>query len=258
MTATIWGDSYKIGVFWGARDETLADVAARFIRMLDAFGGCKPTFDRWVQSGSLTRREGGVPIASLPLQLDPMIRRLEIETRDMHYPDSPAEDRSLHARNLTLGSQVGMSLWLHRDVRSARTYPSRAEVAFSYQTERERALVTTDFMRAILLTMIDSWRPIVGRVDAPRLVDRSRKIQAESDERALRAGWMTYLSPPLAGLVSPPSSAIIERMPDGGLLISATAERFDVENPHHVAVYDEIQASTAPLRQVEWPFQSPP
>jgi hypothetical protein len=256
MTAAIWGDSYKIGVFWGARDETLADVAARFIGMLEGLGRCKPTFDRWVQSGSMTRREGGVPIATLPLQLDPMIRRLDVETRDMHHPGDPVEDRSLHARNLTLGSEVGMSFSLSRGLR-AKTYPSGSEIAFPYQTEREYALVTDDFMRATLLAMIDAWQPMIGRVDAPDLVEHWQEIKAEGDDRALRAGWMTYLAPPLAGLVAPPSSAIVEKMPGGGVLISATAERFDMENPHHLAVYDEIQASMAPLRQVEWPFPSP-
>ena len=151
-----------------------------------------------------------------------------------------------------------MSLELRREPWSAKTYPNQAKIAFPYQTETERALVTGDFMKSILLTLIDAWQPIVGRVDTPGHRERWEKDKAGHGDRALRAGWMTYLAPPLAGRVAPPPGAIVEKTPSGGLLISATAERFDRGNPDHLTVNDDIQSSMAPLRQVEWPFQSAP
>jgi hypothetical protein len=45
--------------------------------------------------------------------------------------------------------------------------------------------------------------------------------------------WIAYLSAEYAAGVTPPRDILVERTPDGGLLMSATADRLDPMNPEH-------------------------
>jgi Immunity protein 52 len=56
-----------------------------------------------------------------------------------------------------------------------------------------------------------------------------------------------------APLITPPAAAIVERQPDGGLLMAATDEPFDTSNPAHLAVANDILAAVAPLNALPWP-----
>ena len=47
--------------------------------------------------------------------------------------------------------------------------------------------------------------------------------------------WMVYLSAPLAKGFSPPADLICEDTPGGGVILSATRERLDPDNPDHLA-----------------------
>ncbi|WP_219321841.1 Imm52 family immunity protein [Methylovirgula sp. HY1] len=61
---------------------------------------------------------------------------------------------------------------------------------------------------------------------------------------------MQYLSAPLARLITPPQTAIVDHLPNGGLLMSATTETFKVDNPTHLAVARDIAAATEPLNKL--------
>jgi hypothetical protein len=61
--------------------------------------------------------------------------------------------------------------------------------------------------------------------------------------------WVDDLSfGAICGRISPPPSAIVERTPDGEMLLLATDETFAAENSIHVAVADEIQLALQPLQ----------
>ncbi len=68
-----------------------------------------------------------------------------------------------------------------------------------------------------------------------------------------RLAWISYIGPRFAHLVTPPASAIVEREPNGGLLMAATDETFDVSNPAHLAAARDILAAVAPLNALPWP-----
>lgn len=55
------------------------------------------------------------------------------------------------------------------------------------------------------------------------------------------------LKPHPALVTPPPAPVIVERLANGGLLMSATTQTFDVENPAHMAAAREIAAAIAPL-----------
>jgi hypothetical protein len=73
-----------------------------------------------------------------------------------------------------------------------------------------------------------------------------------------RMAWITYLSPRFAPMVTPPRSAIVEYTPEGGLVMTATRDRFDVTNPAHLAAAREIEAAMAPVNALPWPPDAAP
>jgi hypothetical protein len=72
-------------------------------------------------------------------------------------------------------------------------------------------------------------------------------------DRTFARSWIQYLCPQLASLVTPPPApAIVEHLPNRGLLMSATTETFDVGNPEHMAAAGDIAAAIAPLNDLPW------
>jgi hypothetical protein len=70
--------------------------------------------------------------------------------------------------------------------------------------------------------------------------------------------WMTYISPRFAPMITPPRTAISERVPGGGLLMIATEERFSADNPAHLAVARDIEAALEPVNALPWPPDAEP
>ena len=70
----------------------------------------------------------------------------------------------------------------------------------------------------------------------------------------LPIAWISYIGPLYSHLVTPPGSAIVERRPDGGLLMAATDETFSVDNPAHMAVARDIAAAVAPFSALPRPL----
>ena len=85
-----------------------------------------------------------------------------------------------------------------------------------------------------------------------------RLLPRDPNRRAPRyhGGWLTYIAPRFASLIRPPASAITEHPPGGGVLMIATEERFDVDEPKHVRVARDIHTALAPLNALPWPPDS--
>jgi Immunity protein 52 len=69
----------------------------------------------------------------------------------------------------------------------------------------------------------------------------------------LAFGRKMKVIPWLASLITVPAApVIVEHLPNGGLLMSATRETFDVENPAHMAAARQIGAAIASLNDLPW------
>jgi hypothetical protein len=53
--------------------------------------------------------------------------------------------------------------------------------------------------------------------------------------------------------ITPPSTVLSEHLPNGGLLMSATTETFDIDNPAHLKAAQDMAAAMAPLNALPWP-----
>lgn len=63
-----------------------------------------------------------------------------------------------------------------------------------------------------------------------------------------QSGWMVYLAPAPASRIDPPQDVAIERLADGGMLLTAATDgMFNGQNPSHMAAAQSIQVAFEPL-----------
>ena len=95
--------------------------------------------------------------------------------------------------------------------------------------------------------MVEAWEPVCAKSYPDPL------IASVPGGIYFHQTWIQYLCPWLASLVTPlPAPVLVEHLPNGGLLMSATAETFDIENPSHMAAARSIAAAIAPLNDLPW------
>lgn len=250
--SSVTSHGYSIEARWEARCEPVEQSAARVLEMLRMLGRCKPQFDRWIRTG-WTRRESGVPFSTMPPQIGPMVRLLEAGRVGIRkgWPYLSSAHR-FRARNTTIGHPAYLSGSIDWS-NTIQDLPNHISIDLQYEAEAELQRYSIDFLRSVLLALADAWEPAVVRIDFPGLWTQHYKDNGCPEVLRFRAGWMTYLAPQFACRIQPPPSALVELLPDGGTLISATHERFEIENPGHLAAYDAIQAAMTPLNEMAWP-----
>jgi len=84
-----------------------------------------------------------------------------------------------------------------------------------------------------LLAIVDAWEPSEpAPIPATDPAQRTRLL--------FPATWIQYLCPWLAEKIAPPPTVLSERLPNGGLLMTATTETFDVDNPAHLKAAQDM------------------
>lgn len=106
--------------------------------------------------------------------------------------------------------------------------------------------VSYPLFRSVLSAIIETWMPDDCKVMPEQLMGLINL------DRHFREPWMQYLAKPLADLVEPPEDVRVERFPDGGLLMVATTDTFNVDNPAHLAGARAIGAATLPLEKLPY------
>lgn len=232
-------NSFFINASWEERAETPDELAARFLRVIDSLKQVNPVFSLWTCGANGPRKFEAVR--------DRYASEIAagVTTDDWGEPmpfdgywfgaftrETPPD--RLFAINIKAGSTVDRPFTNH--------------MTFSGDSA---AVPNTNFtsyhlFRAVLGIIVDIWEPARAAAYSYALVE----INGDS---YFRDPWIQYLCPWLARLITPPSSAHVEHLPDGGLVMSATTETFDVANPVHLAVARDIGAAMAPLNELPWP-----
>ena len=232
---------YYVRASWEARAETPEELAARFLRTIDAITPIDPVFSRW-GSG----RDG-------PTKLE--------ETRDRYAEEIAAG----LARNDWGEPSPAYGYWFGaftRDAPKDRCFVLRCNAGQTVRTPFPNAVtlktiaskggpdpdvVGYRIFRPALLAIVDAWDPVRAGAYSQQL------IQLNESASRFPAAWIQYLCPWLAQKITPPSSVIAEALPNGGLLMTATTETFDVDNPAHLAAAQDMAAAMAPLNELPWP-----
>lgn len=230
---------FYIRACWGAREETPAELADRFVRLIDRLTSIDPAFALWT-SGA----KGPKKFETIRDQYADVVRACM--SRD-ELGEVPIEGYQFFAitrgqpqsRSFSVGASAGAYLPTSRNQNSLTFETSDLAVP-------DPSSVTYSLFRAALLAIIDIWKPDDCLVMSPQLFDFIDL------DRHFRDPWMQYLSKPFADLITPPSNVHVERFSDGGLLMTATTDTFNVDNPAHLAGARAIGAATLPLEKLPY------
>jgi hypothetical protein len=228
-------NNYFIAACWGPRSEKQEALALRFFRMIDALEPINADFEQWIydRKTDLNAHRGDFAnFIAGKIERDDFG---EINHNSGYWFGVRSPDKCAPERRFSLqchaGKSIGDDFANHVIFDEDATVPP-AEELHSYI-----------IFRSALLAIVGAWDPATVEANCGWLVQR------KTYDLHFRPAWMRYLCPSLAMQANPPASTIVEHLPNGGILLSATDEIFDVDNPRHVAAAEEIAAALVPLGQ---------
>jgi hypothetical protein len=244
---------YDINSYWGPRRETPQTCAARLSRMLDALSAIDPVFGNWLCSSEMKL----VPRASLSQDglaafIEKGVDRAEVTRRptpQYGYWFGAVTSRKKNPRSIDVSVHAGQEL-------SANFFINTTSIRTAPLDEQNASFINLRVFKPALLALASAW-DVTWCGAYPWSLLRLKTTPVPPRPR-FGLAWMTYISPRFAPMITPPRSAISEWLPNGALLLIATEERFETENPAHLAVARDIEAALAPVNALPWPPDGTP
>lgn len=241
--------NYRAGCYiracWTAREETPEALAQKFASLIDRLRQIDPVFELWTGGAKRPKK-----FETLRANLVDDVKA-SISTDDFGEP-LPIDGYWFGA--VTRGQPPSRSFAINVHAGAHKpTTESQNDLFFenSSMAIPEHCAVSYRIFKSALAAIIDFWKP-----DDCIVMPRSLMELIDLD-RHFRDPWMQYLSKPFADLITPPKDVLTERSADGGLLMIATTETFNVGNPAHVAAAHAIGASTAVLERLPYVYHRP-
>ncbi len=235
---------YYVSGNWEGRAETPDELAARFLRMIDSFEEIDPVFSLWTSGRKRPRK---------------------FETIRDRYAEEIAAGVTTDDWGESVPSDGYWFSARTRDTPNNRSFAVRCKAGsvLKYSFTNHVTLTTSSLadprpdadvvsyrvFRAALLAIVDAWEPVRAGAYSQQL------IQLYASDSFFPAAWIQYLCPWLAEKITLPSTVLSEYLPNGGLLMSATTETFDVDNLAHLKAAQDMAAAMAPLDLLPWPSQ---
>jgi hypothetical protein len=232
---------------WASREESPESIAQRFVSLIDRLRQIDAALDPWT---IVTQRGGPKKFEALRDNFAEFVRRQM--SRD-DFGLSPLEGYSFGAITRDQSQSAYYSLSVNAGSHLLIPELNQNSVGFKMNLfeGREPIPVSFSIFKSVLLAIIQTWAPDDCVVIPEGLLDRIDL------GRHFKDSWMQYLAKPFADLVTPPENILSERFADGGLLMTATTESFDVDNPAHVAAAHAIATATAGLEDLPYVYKPP-
>ncbi len=244
---------YEITGYWGPRRETPQTCAARLSRMFDALSAIDSVFGNWLCSSQMKL----VPHATLSLDglaalIEKGVDRAEVSRRptpQYGYRFGAVNSAKKNPRLVDVSVHAGQEV-------SANFFINTASIRTAPLDDQNASFINLQVFKPALLALASAWDVTWCAAYPWSLLDLRTKPNPPRPWFSL--AWMTYISPRFAPMITPPRSAISEWLPNGALLMIATEERFETENPAHLAVARDIEAALAPVNALPWPPDEAP
>jgi hypothetical protein len=236
---------YFIRSGWEERTEAPGVIGANFLKTLDALSDIDPLFANWEVFDP--RNGSSLSLAAARPRIGSIIEN-NVARGDAGQP-LPAYGYDAGAMVGEADSPRSVTFSLH----AGGQFEGNAVLEFAqYDVVPDLAIVTYPLFRAALLAINAVWRAPwacaqafrSGAIEVPMDIEGlpGNKIvsltQVPLDPTFPRTvfhiPWIAYLSAERAAGVGLAREILTERVPDGGLLMSATTERLDPMNPEHV------------------------
>jgi hypothetical protein len=242
---------------WGSRREGPEDLAERWIKLITRLQALNPVFADWYYWLNKVPFEESPTVAFKPnkLQIKEFVESY-VGTND--DDGSPQPLYGYHGFMCTNESDSPRSFSARISAGTGGPYCFNTAVVGTDCCPLEGIapdprVVTYTVFKGIVLALADAFEPACARACPVSIFNFWPR--RDSSAPAIELAWITYAGPRYAHLITPPSTAIVEYQSDGGLLMAATSETFDVSNPTHMAVARDIEAAAAPFNvftQQEW------
>jgi hypothetical protein len=222
-------DIYKAAVYWACRpesDEQCARRAETFFRLL---GRCDPDFTRWFE------------------QADSLKKALQLPFE----PTAETFMRFFKKRSNRLG-KVGVifSAWTgHVEgerggmvrFKCGSDYPGLVNsclLSLPREAPGTERVLTVPVLLEVMRALVLAWEPDDGVVFS----EAYRKLRNEPVGQPY-TGWLMYYSHRRGAVPPLPEPVRVVPVEDKGSLIILTPERFDGNDPGHIALADEVRAA---------------
>jgi hypothetical protein len=235
---------YYIRAGWEARAETPDELAARFLRMIDALKKIDPVFSLWTC--------GGMRSLDFEKIRDRYAEEIAagLSRSDWGEP-TPVYGYWFAATTRDVPRERYFAVRCHAGGTVKESFPNSIilETSSLANLKPDPSVVSYRVFRPALLAIVDVWNPAHAGAYSQQLIEKY------GGDSYFSAAWIQYLCPWLAEKITPPSTVLAEHLPNGGLLMSATTETFDVDNAAHHKAAQDMAAAMAPLDLLPWPSQ---
>lgn len=243
------GLDYFISLFWEGRAETPKELAVRWLKLIARFQTIDPIFAHWYVWPDIRH--------PLPFYTDvaTLIEKIaaDVATSDTGKP-LPGLGCQFFTRNNMASKRGPRSFQIDMFAGRSVDYPlNRISLHTDYGAAPDSDLITYRIFRSALFALAETFEATIGLACSSSLADLWP--QDWEPRQGLPLAWISYIAPRFASLITPPASAVVERRPDGGLLMAATDETFDTANPKHLAVARDIEAAAAPFNALPYPWK---
>ncbi len=238
---------HSIYSYWGPRPETPQAIARRFLRLIDRLAPIDRVFGHWIYALD----EEPVMLDDLRSDMANVVERHASRADDGE--PTPIAGYSIAVINSLEKNPHGISIYVKAgSCGTGHVYINHASIETFWLQEPDPAIITFPIFRAALLVLAETFE-VTWCSAYPRDI-----MPLWRGEALFSIGWMSYVSPRFAPLITPPPTAIVEYRPNGGLLMAATNETFITANPKHLAIARDIEAAIAPLNALPWPPDAEP
>lgn len=242
---------YSISTYWGPRQESPETLARRYLAMLDSLSKIEPVFGNWFFAGD----EKATPLKGLSFA---DVTNLIAEGVSRADDGDPIPRSGYWMGAITALKRIPTLIRVTANAGSisvANYLINSVSLDTAPLSKENASFIDVRVFKAAVLAIASAW-------DATWCAASHWGIPEERELRLHRPhfglAWMTYISPRFAPMITPPRTAICERVPGGGLLMIATEERFSADNPAHLAVARDIEAALEPVNALPWPPDAKP
>jgi len=242
------GEVNHIEAYWLPRAESAHDCAVRLGWMLEGLEKAHPAFSRWNKK-AYSRAAANKAAWAMPPDAYELTEVFEKGQVHKDVPRIPWPGMGFHVsawngRDSPYSASLRIDAGAYADLRSL---PNTVDISLKRAGPDNADLISTAVLKPALLSVATAWEP-----DYAVVVPWTYWPQVFGDRGypRLRSGWMTYLAPRYAERLVPSPATIVESAPNGGVLLLATEEQFDMENPAHLAAANAVQTALGPLQEM--------
>jgi hypothetical protein len=240
MTRRTYGRGFNVRALWERQAETPEALADRFVRTIEQLQKVDPVFALWTC------------VSKRPKNFETVRDHYAREVAAGVIKDDWGEPEPIQGYRFgAFTREQARDRTFDVSVRAGSTYPMPFPNNIMFFTNLgfipDPAVTTYEIFKPALLAIVEAWDPVCAKSYPDAL------LAPVPGGTYFHQTWIQYLCPRLAFLITlPPAPVIVEHLPNGGLLMSATRETFDVGNPVHMAAARQIGAAIAPLNDLPW------